>query len=177
MAILRIIKRAGVRLIETALPFLKTARDVLPELDSETLLTNVPDGFIPMRNLLFYGTAYYYANLYGCKYIFGGHLLSDSLGFPDASSIFFQGLEDLVYQSQLSGQTERIEIFRPFAEMTKAQVIQLGTELEVPFELTWSCYNHETFPCGECQACWERAKAFAEVGIPDPLITQRETEP
>ncbi len=172
LAILRLVNMAGVHLIETDASFLKTARDVMPELTENTFLNEVPDGFIPMRNLIFYGIAFYYANLYGCQYIIGGHLETDCQGFPDASDDFFHTLEQLVFDSQLADQPQRIEILRPFVQMSKAQVIRLGMELGVPYEATWSCYNNFDTPCGECWACWERAKAFAEVGIPYPLITQ-----
>ena len=55
--------------------------------------------------------------------------------------------------------------------MTKAEEIRLGLKLGVDFGLTWSCYRGGEKPCGTCDSCLLRAKAFAEVGIPDPALS------
>lgn len=56
-----------------------------------------------------------------------------------------------------------IDAVFPFADMTKTQVIVLGMDLEVPLELTHSCYRSEgkeckktdVNPCGSCAGRWE----------------------
>jgi len=45
--------------------------------------------------------------------------------------------------------------------MGKNKIVALGSELGVPFELTWSCYYNADRPCGACVSCIERAEAFA----------------
>ena len=59
-----------------------------------------------------------------------------------------------------------------FENMTKADEIRLGLKLGVDFGLTWTCYRGGDKPCGKCDSCLLRAKAFAEVGIPDPALTR-----
>lgn len=54
--------------------------------------------------------------------------------------------------------------------MTKADVVKIGLELKVPYELTWSCYEGGDKPCGQCGTCIDRAKAFELNGINDPAM-------
>jgi 7-cyano-7-deazaguanine synthase len=61
-----------------------------------------------------------------------------------------------------------VTLRRPFVDLTKADIVRLGTELGVPFELTWSCYQGTEVHCGECGTCVERREAFLLAGVPDP---------
>lgn len=62
----------------------------------------------------------------------------------------------------------KVELARPFVEMSKADIVKLGAKLGVPFHLTWSCYKGEEFHCGKCGTCVERKEAFQLAGVPDP---------
>ena len=70
-----------------------------------------------------------------------------------------------------AGSGKQLEIKAPFVGMTKADVVKMGMELQVPYELTWSCYEGGEKPCGKCGTCIDRAKAFEENGIADPVIS------
>ncbi|MDY4175178.1 MAG: 7-cyano-7-deazaguanine synthase, partial [Bacteroidales bacterium] len=63
-----------------------------------------------------------------------------------------------------------ITIHAPFENMTKADEIRLGMKLGVDFSLTWSCYRGGERPCGTCDSCLLRAKAFEEAGFEDPAL-------
>ena len=52
----------------------------------------------------------------------------------------------------------------------KADIVKIGLELDVPYELTWSCYEGKDRPCGTCGTCIDRAKAFAQNGVKDPAL-------
>ena len=56
--------------------------------------------------------------------------------------------------------------------MTKAEVVKIGLELKVPYELTWSCYEGNERPCGTCGTCRDRQTAFLKNGIIDPLLEE-----
>ena len=85
--------------------------------------------------------------------------------FPDATIAFFNTMA-----SALSfGLNHDLEIVSPFRQLSKAQVVQPGLELSVPFELTLSCMapvgpHH----CGRCSKCRERLEAFKTACILEP---------
>ncbi len=60
-----------------------------------------------------------------------------------------------------------IEVLAPFVRWDKSGIVQRGLELQVPFELTWSCYEGGELHCGQCSTCLDRRKAFATCGIDD----------
>ena len=70
------------------------------------------------------------------------------------------------------GSGKQLKIEAPFVGMTKADVVKIGTELGVPYELTWSCYEGGEKPCGKCGTCIDRAKAFELNNISDPAVKE-----
>jgi 7-cyano-7-deazaguanine synthase len=85
--------------------------------------------------------------------------------FPDATNEFFTTLA----KGLSLGLAHQIAIEAPFMEMDKSDVIRLGRDLGVPYDLTLSCMNPRNgMHCGECSKCRERRDAFREAGIEDP---------
>jgi 7-cyano-7-deazaguanine synthase len=85
--------------------------------------------------------------------------------FPDATPDFFNTLA----KAMSLGLAHAISVDAPFMHMHKSDVILLGHELGVPFELTLSCMNpRDGLHCGECSKCRERRDAFREAGTEDP---------
>jgi 7-cyano-7-deazaguanine synthase len=85
--------------------------------------------------------------------------------FPDATRDFFNTLA----KAMSLGLAHPISVAAPFMDMHKSDVILLGHELGVPFELTLSCMNpRDGLHCGECSKCRERRDAFREAGTEDP---------
>lgn len=62
----------------------------------------------------------------------------------------------------------RIRVRAPLIEMYKSEIIQFGTSLGTPYELTWSCYKGEDKQCGVCATCRARREGFEQAGIADP---------
>jgi 7-cyano-7-deazaguanine synthase len=60
-----------------------------------------------------------------------------------------------------------VRVRAPFAGLTKAEIVKRGAARGVPWPYTWSCYAGGEEPCGVCGACYSRAQAFAEAGVPD----------
>lgn len=67
-----------------------------------------------------------------------------------------------------AGTGDAVAINAPFVHSTKTDIARLGTQLNAPLHLTWSCYKGGTHHCGRCGTCVERAEAFHDAGIPDP---------
>ncbi len=127
--------------------------------------------YVPFRNGLFLASAASVALSHGCEVIYYGAHGDDAAGnaYPDCSAAFHEVMHRAVYLG--SGRQLRIEA--PFVQMNKAQIVQKGLALKVPYELTWSCYEGGEEPCGACGTCRDRAAAFAANGIKDPATERR----
>ncbi len=85
--------------------------------------------------------------------------------FPDATPEFFATMA----KALSLGLDHALAIETPFAQMEKSDVVKLGIELGVPFELTLSCMNPKAGQhCGACSKCRERRDAFIDAGVIDP---------
>jgi 7-cyano-7-deazaguanine synthase len=78
-------------------------------------------------------------------------------------------------QAMLADQLGDIEqggvprILTPLLELTDRQLIELGAELEVPWNLSWSCQGSAEIPCRACPCCRRRKAAFQLAGVIDPV--------
>lgn len=128
--------------------------------------------YVPFRNGLFLASAASIALSNGCSVIYYGAHSDDAAGnaYPDCSAAFNAAMNEAIFLG--SGNALRVEA--PFVEQTKADVVRLGIELGVPYELTWSCYEGGETPCGLCGTCRDRMAAFAANGCIDPLMKGRE---
>lgn len=132
-------------------------------------LSRAQSAYIPCRNLIFYGIAASFAEISDSKYIVGGHNKNDSETFPDSSEGFFQLFNQVAAAGRVTG-ARTGEVILPLAKLDKSDVLRLGSELRVPFELTWSCYRSGKRPCGKCLSCRLREESFRKAGLRDPLL-------
>lgn len=146
-------------------------RDIPKESYAEQLLHT--DGkpvstYVPFRNGLFLASAASIALSCGCGVIYYGAHSDDAAGnaYPDCSEKFNSAMNEAIF----TGSGEQLHIEAPFVGLTKADVVRMGAELGVPFELTWSCYEGGDKPCGQCGTCRDRAAAFRANGLTDPLM-------
>lgn len=153
---------------------LKNSNDEIPkESYSEQLLkTNGSpvSTYVPFRNGLFLASAASIALSHGCNVIYYGPHADDAAGnaYPDCSSVFNDAMAKAIYE----GSGQQVSIEAPFVNMTKKDIVELGLELKVPYELTWSCYEGGDKPCGICGTCRDRIEAFKANGITDPLMEE-----
>ena len=124
--------------------------------------------YVPFRNGLFLSSAASIALSKDCNVIFYGAHSDDAAGsaYPDCSHAFNQAMKDAIYL----GSGNQVTIEAPFVNWTKADVVKKGLELNVPYELTWSCYEGGEKPCGKCGTCIDRAVAFEKNGVKDPAL-------
>lgn len=124
--------------------------------------------YVPFRNGLFLSIAASVAISYGCEVIYYGAHADDAAGnaYPDCSKVF----NDAISEAITLGSGGKLLVIAPFIEKNKAQVVEIGLKLRVPYEKTWSCYKGEEKPCGKCGTCIDRKNAFEINGVKDPLI-------
>ncbi len=96
----------------------------------------------------------------------------DYSGYVDCREEFIKAMENAINLGTVLGaeKKQRITIHAPFMHLTKAEEVKLGVSLGVDFGLTWTCYRGGEHPCGVCDSCLLRAKAFAEANEIDPLV-------
>ena len=124
--------------------------------------------YVPFRNGLFLSSAASIAISKECNVIYYGAHSDDAAGFayPDCSQDFVDYMNKAIYE----GTGHQLKLEAPFATFTKKDIVRMGIELKVPYELTWSCYEGNDKPCGKCGTCIDRQAAFEANGITDPVL-------
>ena len=138
------------------------------DVESTTVEGELPNTFVPGRNLIFLTFAAAYAYQRCIKDIVAGVCQTDYSGYPDCRQNTIEALQVAVNL----GMEYQVKIHTPLMWMTKAETVYFAEEVGALQALAWShtCYNGEVPPCGECPACILREKGFNEAGIKDPLI-------
>jgi 7-cyano-7-deazaguanine synthase len=124
----------------------------------------VPDGdspddavYLPGRNVLLLAKAMAWCHLNQVPELAIGVLAGNP--FPDATPSFFDDFGAVVNR----GIAGSVAVARPFAELSKAEVLRRAVNL--PLELTFSCLRPiGERPCEDCNKCTERRHAFALLG-------------
>lgn len=131
----------------------------------------IPATYVPGRNLIFLSLAAAHAEVLGAPVIYFGANVVDYSGYPDCRPEFIHAFEAAVQAGTKAGvEGKRIEVRAPLLALTKAEIIQLGVRMSVPFHLTHSCYDPVgTLACGQCDSCMIRKQGFAQAGIVDPV--------
>lgn len=135
----------------------------------------IPVTYVPARNTIFLAFALGWAEVVPAQHIFIGVNAVDFSGYPDCRPEFiasFQQLASLATKAGIEGHP--VKIHTPLINLSKAEIIQLGTELGVDYRKTVSCYaaDREGRACGVCDACRLRAAGFLQLDIPDPTLYQ-----
>ncbi|WP_394175878.1 7-cyano-7-deazaguanine synthase QueC [Guptibacillus hwajinpoensis] len=140
--------------------------DVPSDMDED----EIPVTYVPARNMIFLSLASAYAEVIGAEAIYIGVSAVDYSGYPDCRPEFIQSMNETVNLATKAGATgSEMKIETPLIDMTKADTVKEGLRLNVPYELTTSCYNGEEEACGECDSCRLRLKGFEEARAVDPI--------
>jgi 7-cyano-7-deazaguanine synthase len=149
--------------------------DVPKNRDEGQMNADIPITYVPARNTIFLSFALAWAEVLEASDIFIGVNALDYSGYPDCRPEFIEAFEkmaNLATRVGVDGVT-RVKIHTPLISLSKADIVQFGRKLDVPFQLTWSCYDPDAagMPCGACDSCLLRAKGFREAGIADPALS------
>jgi 7-cyano-7-deazaguanine synthase len=133
---------------------------------------NIPVTYVPARNTIFLSYALAWCEVLGAADIFMGANAVDYSGYPDCRPEFISAFETLANVATKAGvEGARFRIHAPLLAMSKAQIIETGTELGVDFSLTHSCYDptDDALACGQCDSCRIRLAGFRQAGRRDPI--------
>lgn len=148
----------------------------VPNGDADRVENDVPDTYVPARNLIFLSYALGYAEVLGASHVYIGVNTVDYSGYPDCRPEFiarFQALADYATKATAVDQ-KKIVIETPLQELSKKEIVLLGTRLGAPLQFTHSCYKGGEKACGQCDSCKLRLRGFAEAGVEDPIEYEQE---
>jgi 7-cyano-7-deazaguanine synthase len=146
--------------------------DVPKDRDETQMSADIPITYVPARNTIFLSFALAFAETRSVRDVFLGVNAIDYSGYPDCRPHYihaFERMANLATKMTVEG-GEPFRIHTPLIELTKAQIIQLGTELGVDYSMTHSCYDPDSAgrACGRCDSCLLRKRGFSEAGVTDP---------
>lgn len=130
----------------------------------------IPSTYVPARNTVFLSLALALAEARDCDSIYIGANAVDYSGYPDCRPEYieaFNRMAALAVKRGIEGRPIKVEA--PLVQLSKADIIKLGTGLAAPYALSWSCYRGGQKACGRCDSCSIRRRGFHEAGLEDPL--------
>ena len=135
----------------------------------------IPASYVPARNIIFLSIGVAMAEAIGAGEVYIGANSVDYSGYPDCRPEFVEVFQKMIEAGTKTGvEGKPVKIVAPLLKMSKAGIIEFGKALDVPFELTWTCYTGGERACGKCEACLLRLKGFREAGIEDPIAYEVE---
>lgn len=152
--------------------------------DLSSSLTNdaieIPDGHyaeetmrvtvVPNRNMIMLAIAGGIAVANGSRVLATGVHAGDHFIYPDCRPEFIEYLDNALIAGNEGHATFGFHLDAPFVFITKADIAKIGAELNVPYQLTWSCYKGGEVHCGRCGTCVERIEAFIDAEVADPTV-------
>ena len=145
---------------------LNTDADI-PEIDEDELddlsksSETASSVWVPARNTVFTSIALSYAESIGAEIIVVGWNGEEGATFPDNSKEYLKEFNNLIDV----GSPDKIRIEAPAIDLNKEEIVELGIEVGAPMELSYSCYKGEDEPCGVCESCVRRKRAFKKLNI------------
>jgi 7-cyano-7-deazaguanine synthase len=137
-----------------------------------SMSSGIPITYVPARNTIFLSYALAWAEVLGAHDIFIGVNAVDYSGYPDCRPEYVTAYERVANLATKSAVEDgsRIRIRAPLLDLTKAEIITLGSSLDVDYGMTISCYdpNADGAACGRCDSCQLRLKGFSDAGRSDP---------
>ncbi len=137
----------------------------------ESPAEGIPVTYVPARNTTLLSLALGLAEVLCARDIFIGVNAVDYSGYPDCRPEFIEAFATLATLATKAGvEGESIGIRTPLVSLSKAEIIQRGVALGVPYQDTISCYQPDPAgrACGVCDSCRLRSEGFAAAGVADP---------
>jgi 7-cyano-7-deazaguanine synthase len=131
----------------------------------------IPVTYVPARNTVMLSLALGWAEVLGAQHIYVGINAVDYSGYPDCRPEYLAAFETLAKLATKVGVEGRsLKIHAPLIDLSKSNIIRLGTSLGVDYSMTVSCYqaDDEGRACGVCDSCRLRSEGFAAAGVADP---------
>lgn len=88
--------------------------------------------------------------------------------YPDCRRPFVDAAQLAVALGNAGFADPTFYVLAPYINMSKTDIVRVGDSLNVPYRLTYSCYNGRELHCGACGTDVERKESFRDAGVVDP---------
>jgi len=140
----------------------------------------IPVTYVPARNTILLSLALSWAESLGGLDVFYGANAVDYSGYPDCRPEYVASFEQMANLATKAGveattHQNRFRVHAPIVNLSKAQIIELGSSLGVDYSQTVSCYQANDLgeACGECESCRLRQEGFKQAKLSDPTCYQK----
>ncbi|MCX9014086.1 MAG: 7-cyano-7-deazaguanine synthase QueC [Candidatus Methanoperedens sp.] len=124
--------------------------------------------WVPARNIVFLSIAAAIAENYKYDVIVAGFDAEEAATFPDNTNEFVERFNETLKLGTLS----QPRVYAPLISLDKTEIVKKGIGIDAPMEWSWSCYEGKEKPCGVCESCLRRERAFENAGVKDPLLVR-----
>ena len=128
----------------------------------------IPNTYVPGRNTIFIAIGLSLAEARGANRIALGINAMDYSGYPDCRPDYLKAYQKLANLSSKVGREGKgIKLWAPLLHWEKTKIFKEALRLKIPINKTWSCYQGEKEPCGQCDSCRIRNQALQDIGRTD----------
>jgi 7-cyano-7-deazaguanine synthase len=134
--------------------------------DKEITQKTAEQVWVPARNVVFLSIGAALAENFNYDTIVTGFDAEEAATFPDNTIEFVDRFNEMLKFGTLT----KTSVLAPLISMNKTDIVKRGLKINAPIEWSWSCYEGKELPCGVCESCLRRERAFKNVGARDPLL-------
>lgn len=127
--------------------------------------SNMSKTVVPGRNTIFASYMLGLAQSIEFDHVALGVHSGDHHIYPDCRLRYIESLNKTFSEAS----ENKVILIAPFIDINKAEIIKIGSNLHVPYELTRTCYKDQELSCGKCGSCNERLEAFKLNSLIDPI--------
>ena len=120
---------------------------------------------VPNRNMVMISVAASLAIKNKLDYLWYAAHSGDHEIYPDCRPEFIAKMAEVLSICDY----HKINFEAPFQDLSKAEIIKVGLDMNLDYSKAWTCYEGKEKPCGKCSACLERAASFQINQVNDPL--------
>lgn len=131
---------------------------------------NMRKTVVPNRNMIMLSIAAGYAVSQKADVLATAIHAGDHYIYPDCRPEFFAALNAALITGNAGHAAQAFHLYAPYLYVTKVQIAYEGSQMDVPYEETWTCYEGGDVHCGICGACQERRAGFHDAGVHDPTV-------
>lgn len=119
--------------------------------------------WVPNRNGLFANIGATYAEALNYNSVVIGANKEEAQTFRDNTKEFVAAINKS-FENSLN---KTVMFIAPLIDSSKDEIVKMGLELKVPFELIHSCYLNSEKHCGKCESCVRLKRALENNGAND----------